>query len=317
MQLAFLNPKYLWLLLSIPLLILIHFFSLRFLRTRAWIFANFEAIKRVSGDKESLRNSRVITKNIWLLLIQVFIVCVLVFAASDPVFIYEGLSSQESFVIAIDASSSMLANDFEPNRLEAAKLAANSFVDGLGAKARIGIVSFAGTSFVELGMTDNVDDIKAAIGKIEIKRIGGTDIGSAMITSGNIMSQEDHSKTIIIMTDGRSTVGTPVEEGVNYAIENGIVVHSIGMGTEAGGTFIRGDIVSKIDEDTLVKIAENTGGKYFNAEDIQALGSAFTSIVTTAQDKIIIKLQLPFMLVSLALIFLEWALINTRYRTLP
>ncbi|KHO46121.1 MAG: hypothetical protein QS98_C0005G0068 [archaeon GW2011_AR3] len=317
MELIFLNPKYLWLLLSIPLLILIHLFSLRFLRARSWVFANFEAIKRVSGDQENIRNSTLISKNIWLLLVQILIITTLIMSAADPVYTFLGKSSEQSFVLAIDASSSMLANDFEPNRLEAAKGAAVIFLDALPSSTRVGLVSFSGIAFVDSQITDNLDDLKPVIDKITVKSVGGTDIGGALVTSGNILVSEDMSRSIVLLTDGRDTVGTPVIEGIDYAQSHGIVIHTIGMATESGGTFIRQDIVSTLDEDTLKYIAQTTGGSFFIASDPESLKQAFNTIVTTGQQKINMKLQLPLLLIGLAMIFLSWGLINTRYRTLP
>ena len=254
MEISFLNPKYLWLLVSIPMLILVHLFSLKFLRTRAWIFSNYEAIKRVSGVEQTMRNSIIIRKNFWLLATEILVVGMVILSAADPIYFYVGKSSQKSYVIAIDASASMLADDFSPNRLEAAKNAAFQFLDKLPDKTSVGIVTFSGTSFVESPMTESMNDLKDTIKKIDIKNVGGTDIAGAIITSANIMSKEQRSKTIILLTDGRSTVGAPIEEGINAAIDKGIVIHTIGMATEKGGSYIKSDIISTIDNTTMTVI---------------------------------------------------------------
>jgi Ca-activated chloride channel family protein len=317
MEIIFTDPKYLWLLLSIPVLVVIHFFSLRFLRTKGWLFSNYEAIKRVSGDQLSHKNSFILTKNLPLLLLQVFIVTTLVVSAANPRYIYTGQSSDQSFVLAIDTSSSMLANDFEPNRLEAAKHAASLFLQSLNASTRVGIISFSGTSFVESPMTDNMENLQAVIDGMQTKDVGGTDIGVAIITAGNLLAGEERSKTIILITDGRSTVGVPIEEGINYATKNGITVDTIGIATAAGGSFIRSDLISTIDEDSLRKIATDTQGVYVHAASSQSLVDAFDTIIKTGEHKITLDMQLPLLLVALALMFVQWALINTRYRTLP
>lgn len=311
------NAKYLWLLLSVPLLLLTHFFALRHLKTRAWLFANFEAIRRVTGDQQTLRNSRILSKNIFLLIIQIFIVIVMIFSVAGTTVWYTGPGSENNFVLAIDASSSMLANDFQPNRLEAAKESAKLFVDSISSKTKIGVVSFGGTSFVEQALTTDFDNVKNRIDEIDIKRAGGTDLGEAMITSVNMLLFDEKSKVVVLLTDGRDTVGTEVAEAVNYANDNHAVVHTIGIGTEEGGSFIDTGLITTLDEETLKLIALKTGGEYFRAESEEALREVYERIATFIEEKLSIELQMPLLLLALAFIFLEWGLINTRYRTLP
>ena len=315
--LIFTNPFYLWLLISIPLLILTHFFVLGYLKKRAVKFANFEAIKRVTGAKFELKNVKTISKNRFLLLIRIFVLLFLIFSIAGPVLWYSGQSSEFDFVIAIDASSSMLADDFTPYRLDAARKASSSFVESLKAKTNIGIVSFAGTSFVEQDLTDNLKKAEDAINGVRIKRSGGTDIGGAIITSTNLLLNQENSRVIILLTDGQSTVGTPVDESIEYANKNYVTVNTIGIGTEEGGTFIKGDLLSKLDEPTLIDIAQKTDGNYYRAENEESLANAFEEISASSQKKIPINLSSGFMMIALALLFIEWGMINTKYRTLP
>lgn len=317
MEITFLNPKYLWLLLTVPLLILTHMFALRYLRTRAWLFSNFEAIKRVTGHQQSLRNTRMLSKNIFLLIIQLLVVIALIFSVAGTTLWYIGPSSVNNFVLAIDASASMLADDFFPNRLEVAKESAKEFINTISAKTKIGIVSFSGTSEIDIGLTDNFQEAKKKIDDISVKRIGGTDLGEAIITSVNVLLTDDKARVIVLLTDGRDTVGTEISEAVNYVNEKKVIVHTIGVGTEQGGSFVRTNLISTLDEETLENIASRTGGEYFRADDKETLLEAYRNIATFTKERIPIHLQLPLLLISLALIFLEWGLINTRYRTLP
>jgi len=315
--LIFTNPFYLWLLVSIPFLIITHFFILKYLKRRAIKFANFEAIKRVTGTKFELRNVRAISKNRFLLVIRVFILLLLIFSIAGPVLWYSGQSSEFDFVIAIDASSSMLADDLKPYRLDAARKASSLFVDNLKAKTRVGVVSFAGTSFVEQDLIDNMKKTEDVINNIKIKSVGGTDIGGAITTSSNLLLREENARVIILLTDGQSTVGMPVDEAIDYANKNYVTVNTIGIGTEEGGTFIKGDLISKLDEPTLIEIAQKTGGKYYKAENEEELNKAFDDISSSAEEKIPINLSMGFMMIALALLFVEWGMINTKYRTLP
>jgi len=315
--LIFTNPFYLWLLVSIPFLIITHFFILKYLKRRAIKFANFEAIKRVTGTKFDLKNVRAISKNRAILVIRVFVLLFLIFSIAGPILWYSGQSSEFDFVIAIDASSSMLADDFMPYRLDAARKASSLFVESLKARTRVGVVSFAGTSFVEQDLTNDMKKTEDVINSIRIKRAGGTDIGSAITTSSNILLREEKARVIILLTDGQSTVGMPVYEAIEYANKNHVTVNTIGIGTEEGGTFIKGDLLSKLDEPTLIEIAQKTGGKYYKAENEEELAMAFDDISSSAEEKIPIDLSMGFMMISLALLFVEWGMINTKYRTLP
>ena len=313
--LIFTNPFYLWLLVSIPFLIITHFFILKYLKRRAIKFANFEAIKRVTGTKFELRNVRAISKNRFLLVIRVFILLLLIFSIAGPVLWYSGQSSEFDFVIAIDASSSMLADDLKPYRLDAARKASSLFVDSLKAKTRVGVVSFAGTSFVEQDLIDNMKKTEDVINNIKIKSVGGTDIGGAITTSSNLLLREENARVIILLTDGQSTVGMPVDEAIDYANRYNVVVHTIGMGTKEGGQAEYG--LSTLDEDSLKSLAYNTNGKYFSAENKENLTNAFSSLFNLTEMNVSIELFDYLLIIALILIVLEFLLNNTRYIHLP
>ena len=318
MDITFTHPEYLWLMLSIPVMIIIHFLSLQHLRTRAWKFANFEAILRVSGPQADVKNSKIVSKNILLLILKLFALGILVLAISGTILVYVGQSSDHSFVIAIDASGSMYTRDYEPNRFEAAKNSAELFVDNLESYAKIGLVSFAGTALIEQKLTDDRDQIKKSINDINIKVAGGTEIGQAIVQSVNLLTNEEKSKRIILLTDGQQTGGAvTLEEAIDYANKNFVIVHTIGVGTEEGGSYIRSDLISKLDENSLRAIADNTGGNFYFVQDPEGLKEAFTDIASSTEEKLTKDITLYLMLAGLSLIFIEWVLINTRYRTLP
>ena len=311
------HPEYLWFLLSIPLLIITHLFTLRHLKTKAWMFANFEAIQRVAGPKFDLRNSSRLSKNIMILLLKIVILTLLIFSAAGVTVWYTGQASDSNFVLAIDASSSMLADDYTPNRFEAAKQAALTFIESIEGKAKVGVVSFAGTSTIDLSLSDDRVLIREAIGDLTVKRSGGTDIGEALITAANVLATENKTGAILLLTDGRSTVGTSVADGAEYVQGLHYAIHTIGIGTAEGGRFLRLEAISRLDNATLIQLAAATDGRYFEAKNVDDLKAAFVEIAKTHQRKLPSNLQLPLLLSALALILLEWGLINTRYRTMP
>ena len=302
---------FLWVLFAIPLMVALHFFLMKYTRRRAVIFANFAALKRVTGGM-------VLSKNITLLVTRVVIVLLLVLAASGVIVWTKAPSSDFNYVIAIDASGSMLAKDFDPNRLTAAKNTAKNFIDNVVSDVKIGVVSFSGNPKVESTLTNSKSEAKNAIDNIKISATGGTDIGSALVTSANLLvSETDRARSIILLTDGRHTTGGPLSEAVRYAREKEMTISAIGIATEAGGSFETSELLSTIDTEALDIITKNTGGRFFIAGDEAQMKEAFDTIVSSTDQNLPHPLRVWFLGFGLFFLFIEWGLINTRFRTLP
>lgn len=312
MEMTFGNPVYLWALAAIPLLVLAHFISLRFTTRKALDFANFRAIEYVTGK-------RILSKNYVLLTMRVATLFLLVMAVAGATLWYETETANSDYILAIDSSGSMLAGDYSPNRLDAAKQAASSFVDSVGPETEIGIISFAGVSFVRQRPTRERSKASMAIDNISIELAGGTAIGSAIISSVNLFTEELKPRTVVLLTDGQNNVGPSVDEAVTYAKENHVTVYTIGIGTPSGGTLegMNTTFVTKLDSDTLGLIANQTGGKYYEARNETDLLPIYEEIALSSEKKISFDLSLVFLLVALAVLFIEWLLVNTKYRTFP
>jgi Ca-activated chloride channel family protein len=314
MEFTLANPEYLWFLLGIPFLIFTHFYSYKYAKRIAFKFANFEALKRVSGGIA-------FSRNLFLVTIRFLVLLFLILSLAGAVIWYEGKSSDFDFVIAIDASGSMLADDFDPNRFEAAKETAMVFVDSISPRARVGVISFSGTSFIRQRLTRDLPMVKQAIKDLQIEYAGGTGVGEAMVTSSNLLSAPDigdeRARAIVLLTDGQSNVGISPQEALEFAKDSRVVIHTIGVATAAGGRFKDIEAVSTIDEETLKNIAIATGGTYFRAESKEQLRAAYEEVAKTSIKKIPIKLSTPCLMASLLLLFFEWALINTKFRTIP
>ena len=255
-------------------------------------------------------------KNVSILILRLVALSLLIFAVTGTVLWYKGKTSDFDFILTIDTSSSMLADDFSPNRLEATKVAANLFIDSLAPRSKAGVVTFSGTSFVEQRLTENADLLKEIVNNIAVSKIGGTDLATAVITSSNLLIGEEKGKAIVLLTDGQSNVGVSIEEGIDYANKDNVIVHTIGVGTEEGGKFLDVDILSRLDETTLKRIASLTGGKYFRADNKEALANAYKEISGLNIRKMSLNLTPIFMLIALMLFILEWVLIHTRYRVI-
>jgi Ca-activated chloride channel family protein len=317
-SLSFENPVFLWYLLSIPLLAFTHFYFLRHIKRKAMVFANFEALKRVTKDK-------LITKNITILIMRIIVLSCVIIASAQTTLWYEGKVSQNDFVIAIDVSASMASEDVQPTRLQGAKDISKHFIDNLKVRSNIGVLGFSSTTFIESTPITNKNTLKKTIDNIEIAKTGGTDISGAIITSTNLLLAAEKGRSMILITDGSNTVGAFLEDSIqnalNYAKENQVVIHTVGIGSESGPLGYLPDfynISSVYNENVLVDISNQTGGEFFEINDVQSLNQAQIAI-NDASDTANIPLNLSpgLMLIALCLLFLEWGLISTRFRQVP
>ena len=227
-------------------------------------------------------------------------------------------------VLAVDVSTSMLAKDFSPNRLEAAKKEATNFIDGRP-HDRIGLVVFAGESFTQCPVT-----IDHAIVKNQLKQIknglmeDGTAIGMGLATSVQRLKEfPSKSKVIILMTDGVNNKGLiDPATASDIAMQFKTRVYTIGIGTNGkamtpvamtpNGELIFDYADVQIDEPLLKEIAKKTGGQYFRATDNKKLKEIYAQIDKLEKTKIEVSAFehktekfFPFALVAIALLLLE------------
>lgn len=179
-------------------------------------------------------------------------------------------------MIALDVSNSMMAEDYSPNRLERAKLAISSLTDKLR-DDRIGLVVFAGTSFVQLPVTTDYASAKMFLNSINTESvpIQGTALGEALTTCiRSFSTQSERSRAIIVITDGENHEDDPVAVA-RQAAEMGIKVFTIGVGSSEGkpipyqGELLKDKdgniVVSRLDEKILREIASAGNGAYVRA----------------------------------------------------
>lgn len=289
MYISFTHPIYLLFLFAIPVLIFLHFFGLKTIKGRGLKFANFDAIAKIKGID-------IYSKNIYLLIFNVLFVILLVLALAGLNLHREVEASSFSFVIAIDNSGSMSADDVSPDRISFAKQTAKNFVNSLPYESNLAVISFSGDSQIEQGLTKNKQEINYAIDSIELNVIGGTDLYEAISTSAELLNGEG-AKAIILLSDGQINVGG-VNEAIDLAHFNEILVHTFGIGTVAGGEASYG--LSKLDEDSLKSLAYNSGGKYFNINDNKNINDPFNEIIKPTQR--LGKIDLSFYLIIAVII---------------
>lgn len=199
-------------------------------------------------------------------------------------------------VLSLDVSGSMLARDFSPNRLEAAKDVATKFVSNRTSD-NIGLVVFAGEAFTQVPMTNDIATLVNHIGELQIGMLeDGTAVGDGLATAINrIKDGKAKSKSIILLTDGSNNTGVvgPLT-AAKIAAKYGIKVYAIGVGTMGEAPYPTMDFAGnitytrqkvEIDEKSLQEIARTTGGKYFRATSKSVLKDIFSEIDTLEKTR--------------------------------
>lgn len=317
--LNFQNPEFLFLLAGVPLLIAAHHLLYRFTRKKGMVFSNFDTLKRVTGKK-------VLTRNLGILILRMLAFSLIVLALSGPVYWYEGLEQDSDYVIAIDMSASMTAQDFPPTRVDAAKEAAIRFIDELEGAAHIGVIAFSGAVLVEEPPTLDREAARQAVRRVHVRTISGTDIPGALITGTNLLLPHEEGRVIILISDGSTTAGTFLEDalkrGVAYAKEREVVVHAIAIGDDGSAPIgylpQLYNIPAVSNKEDLAYIANQTGGRMIEARNVDELIAAYSGLASDGRSTLQqYALQQTLLLAAVLLLFLEWGLTNTRFRLIP
>ena len=275
-------------------------------------------------------------QNIPFLLRLLVLTCIIIALARPQIKFEEQQSEGEGvdIVLCIDVSGSMTAQDFTPNRMEAAKKVAEDFVNSRP-DDRIGIVIFSGESFTQCPLTT---DHYVLTSQIEQIRNGlledGTAIGSGLATSvDRLRNSKAKSKVVILLTDGINNGGlidpaTAREIAKSFKVK----VYTIGVGTDGYaptpvstpmGIVMQNEKVA-IDEKLLKNIAAETGGKYFRATDNKSLQNIYAEIDHLEKSKVEIttfhrftEKFYPFIFAAMALMLLEITLRFTLLKKFP
>lgn len=236
-------------------------------------------------------------------------------------------------VLALDISTSMTADDFVPNRFEAARRVAGEFVEGRTSD-RIGLVVFAARAYTQAPLTLDYRFLQRMLGEVRMGVVeDGTAIGTALATAvARLRDSNAESKVVILLTDGQNNRGEVDPLTAAEAAEAlGVRVYAIGVGGEQGQTASRlpfgGSLLGpapEVDEETLRAVARQTGGRYFRATDTEALRSIYEAIGelerTEIEETVYLDVEEKYPLVlwpALALVALAVALSTTRLRTVP
>jgi Ca-activated chloride channel family protein len=275
---TFLSPSWLWLVAGVVALAVVYLLMQRRRRAYAVRFTNLDLLDVVAPDRPGWRRHLPAAA---LLLGMIAFVGALARPAHDT----KVPKERATVMVAIDTSLSMMADDVSPSRIDAAKAAAESFVDLLPAKLNVGLVSFNGS--VQVRQTPTLDHraVKDAIRDLDLGE--GTAIGDAIVASVDAAKEappapdgEAVPARIVLMSDGKTTVGRPDEEGVQAAKDAQVPVSTIAFGTDAGTVQIgnRAPVQVPVDREALRAIAEDTGGSAFEAASESELKQVYADI---------------------------------------
>ncbi len=298
---SFLWVDMLWLLLLIPLLVYIYFLIQRRRQKYALRFSSIPLIKHVTVNRPG--TGRHITPILFILALIILIV-----ALARPTASALLPSQQGTVILAIDVSMSMRAHDIKPSRLEAAKAAALTFIEKQPKNVRIGVVSFSGYAAVVQAPTTDRESINAAINRLRLQH--RTAIGTGLLTSLDAIFEKTSRKTadssgasvpsdiestpmplppgtyapaaIILLSDGRNTTGPRPLDIIGQAVDRGVRVYTVGIGSPQGAEINFGEysIYMRFDEETLKGIAEKTDAQYFKADNEAELLTIYQNLST-------------------------------------
>ena len=326
----FASPYYLWLLvLLVPMA---GYYVWRTLQGGAAI-----QISSVRGVANAPRTVRYYLRHLPFVL-RAAAFALLVVALARPQDIEQNVSTNTEgidIMLTIDVSGSMLARDFKPDRITAAKEVAGSFIaDRYG--DRIGLVAFAGEAFTQSPLTTDQSTLQTLLSRIRSGLIeDGTAIGNGLATAINRLRESDaKSKVVILLTDGVNNRGeiTPMT-AAEIARAQDIRVYTIGVGTEGMAPYPAVDMFGnityvkqkvEIDEKTLTAMADMTGGKYFRATDNAKLKAIYDEINQLEKSRVEVlehisyhELFLVWVLAALGVLLAEFLLSNLVLKRIP
>ena len=283
------NPWYLLILAILPLVFIY----------KSFLSRSKDGSFRISS--KSIISEKMIRKGVYkkrlLSFIQYLSMFLIILGLSRPRLI-ESLQEKNieivDIVLVIDISSSMLATDFKPNRLEVVKKTAKDFIYQRKGD-RLGILVFAGESFIQCPLTIDNEVLLSLMSEIKVAQqsYDGTAIGMAIANATNRLRNSDaKSKVMILLSDGSNNAGElDPNTAADLAKQFGIKIYTIGAGTNQDVSFIpgRGYIRNEIDEETLKAIAKQTGGQYFRATNTEGLKEIYSTINALERTEVEIK----------------------------
>ncbi len=327
----FASPQYLYLLLLIPALMLLFAAVAMQRRRRLARFGNPEIMALLTPDSSRWRPR-------FKSLLMLCAVGSLAIAASRPQLgskLHEQKAQGVEMMFVVDVSNSMLAEDFEPNRLERTKYAINRLFEGMD-QDRAGLIAFAGDATVQLPITSDFRMAAAFVNRLSPNLVGeqGTSIATALdLALLSFSEQSKASKVIILVTDGESHEDNAIA-AAERAKAQGVKIFTIGIGTPEGapisidGEFIKDEqgnmVVTKLNEEMLEQIATISEGGYLKAtkqdiglsEVIRTINDLEKGELSTVKFEEYNELYQYFLALAILLLMMEFYIMERRSKVL-
>ena len=321
------NIEFLYLLLLIPLLVLLNIWARKERRRRLERFGNLDTLRSLMPDDSPRRR----TFKSFLFLAGLSLVIIGLARPQIGSKLKEVEREGIEIMLAIDVSNSMLAEDFEPNRLERTKYAVGRLLEGIQ-EDKIGVIIFAGDAYVQLHITGDYVTARNFVSQISTTAVSkqGTNMAAAIdLAANSFSSQSEGSRVVVLITDGENHEQDALASA-EAAAARGIKIYTIGIGTpegapiRIGNEFIRDEegemVVSKLDEKSLEEIALTTGGAYIRADNrtvglqeiIEQINATEKSQFTTQIFEEFDEKYQYFVAAALLLILLEMAVLGRK-----
>jgi Ca-activated chloride channel homolog len=275
----FATPWRLWLLAAVAALAVVYALLQSRRKQYAVRFTNVNLLDSVAPKRPAWR--RHIVAGLFLLCVGTQVV-----AFAGPEKVTRVPRERATVMLALDVSLSMEATDVEPSRIEGAKEAAKAFLAQIPSKINVGLVSFNGRATVRVPPTTDRASVSTAIDQLSLGN--GTAIGDAILASLDALNSApaDDQGTkppavIVVMSDGKTTQGTPDSVGAKAAADAGVPVSTIAFGTADGAIASpeNGELIPvPVDPDALRRIADATDGKFYDAHTTAELKSVYQGI---------------------------------------
>ena len=287
---TFLNPQFFWLFIFIPLMVLMYYFRNKKIYSSILFPIPLKDVKSIKTRLYLI-----------LFLFRLLVVILIIFALARPQTTQVSTDTLKKegidIMIAMDVSSSMLAEDFQPNRLEAAKELAIEFIKRRK-NDRVGLVIYSGESFTQCPLTTDHDIVINMMNSVQTGLMeDGTAIGLGLANCVNRLKESQvESKIIILLTDGENNSGfiDPVT-AASIARQSEIKTYTVGVGSygtapyptkDMFGRSVYVDVPANIDENMLRVVADTTGGMYFRADNKSELANVYKEIESLQKTEI-------------------------------
>ncbi|AOS62991.1 VWA domain-containing protein [Actinoalloteichus hymeniacidonis] len=276
---GFVEPWWFLLLLLIAALVVGYVLAMRRRRRDTLRFANLELLEKVAPARNRRR------RHLAPVLLGVSLIF-LTIGMAGPTSEQRVPRNRATVMLAIDVSMSMNATDIEPSRLAAAKAAATSFVADMTPGVNIGLISFAGSATVLVPPTTERDTVTQAIDGLDVAEATATGEGitaslAAIDTFGSVVggAEGPPPARIVLMTDGKSTVGMDALVAAQDAADREVPISTISFGTDGGQVEIEGEPVPvPVDDLTMQEIAEISGGEFHKAASAEELRRVYDTL---------------------------------------